>query len=102
MINLKEEIKLMDGDGDATLTLSLYQLECVQAKVEELERVNENHCKAHLMSIDKIDELETALAVCDVPVKRLTAKVEELQKWKDYVMENNEFYHSQEVSDADT
>ena len=37
MINLKEEIKLMDGDGDATLTLSLYQLECVQAKVEELE-----------------------------------------------------------------
>ena len=71
-------------------------------KVEELERVNENHCKAHLMSIDKIDELETALAVCDVPVKRLTAKVEELQKWKDYVMENNEFYHSQEVSDADT
>jgi len=50
----------------------------------------------------KVEKLETALAVCDVPVKRLTAKVEELQKWKDYVMENNEFYHSQEVSDADT
>jgi len=35
-------------------------------------------------------------------IKELQAKVDELQKWKDYVMENNEFYHSQEVSDADT
>ena len=32
----------------------------LEAKVEELERVNENHCKAHLMSIDKIDELTAA------------------------------------------
>ena len=36
-------------------------LAAMVAKVEELERVNENHCKAHLMSIDKIDELTAAL-----------------------------------------
>ena len=26
-------------------------------RIEELERINEEHCKAHLMSIDKIDKL---------------------------------------------
>jgi len=78
----------------------------LQAKVEALTK-SRNYWKIGSQARTsrlraKVEKLETALAVCDVPVKRLTAKVEELQKWKDYVMGNNEFYHSQEVSDADT
>ena len=37
MIDLEEEIKIMDGDGDATLILALYQLEEIADRIKELE-----------------------------------------------------------------
>jgi len=57
-----------------------------QAKIEELERVNENHCKAHLMSIDKIAELQAIISEHEAvetlqrnEIKRLRSTITKLQ-----------------------
>ena len=41
----------------------------LKALIEELERTNKKHCKAHLMSIDKIDKLQAKVEELTKPVE---------------------------------
>lgn len=43
----------------------------LKALIEELERTNKKHCKAHLMSIDKIDKLQAKVEELKTAVKDL-------------------------------
>jgi len=60
---LKKELAKKPDDEDFRIQSRHYE-----QRIKELERINKNRCKAHLMSINKIDELE--------------AKVEKLEQEK--------------------